>query len=286
MVGRKPPWPGGDGRVEAGRQSARIRREMLNLDVKFDHYPPTERLKAHVKSIVVSENPSEKEYKVLPSSGLVVGFQYKGKLSAITDGKETELASSGITGVSDTYKLFKNPANTGTVLVYFTETGFTHFASHPAHLLFNLSLSLDDVFDRQSVQEVEEKLAAVNTDGQRVRIVEQFLLAQLKDIQADRLVVEAVKLIYQSKGTIRIRELHEKLLISQSPFEKRFRRVVGTTPKKFASIIRFNAVLDLLDETRSLTDICYENNFFDQAHFSKNFKQFTGDTPENFKRRG
>jgi AraC-like DNA-binding protein len=98
------------------------------------------------------------------------------------------------------------------------------------------------------------------------------------------LIIEAVKIIYQTKGTIRIKELNERLFISQSPFEKRFRKLVGATPKKFASIVRFNAVLDNLSNTKSLTDICYENNFFDQAHFIKDFKQYTGDTPENFKR--
>ena len=59
---------------------------------------------------------------------------------------------------------------------------------------------------------------------------------------------------------------------------------MGTTPKKFASIIRFNTVLDDLKTAKSLTEICYENNFFDQAHFIKDFKHFTGDTPEDFKR--
>ncbi|MEJ0103033.1 MAG: helix-turn-helix domain-containing protein [Bacteroidota bacterium] len=49
-------------------------------------------------------------------------------------------------------------------------------------------------------------------------------------------------------------------------------------------IVRFNAVLNNLSEIKSLTEICYENNFFDQAHFIKDFKQFTGETPENFKR--
>ena len=43
-------------------------------------------------------------------------------------------------------------------------------------------------------------------------------------------------------------------------------------------------VLGNLSENKTLTEICYENNFFDQAHFIKEFKQFTGDTPENFKR--
>jgi AraC-like DNA-binding protein len=134
------------------------------------------------------------------------------------------------------------------------------------------------------VEEVEEKLAIATTDKQRIKIVGQFLLSQLKDIETDKLIIEAVKLIYQSKGTIRVKELNEKLFISQSPFEKRFRKVVGTTAKKFASIVRFNSVLDNMSETKSLTEICYENNFFDQAHFIKDFRQFTGDTPEKFKR--
>lgn len=252
--------------------------------MKFDTYLPSERLKPYIKQYVVSENESEGEYKVFPSSGLVIGFQYKGQLATVKSNNESKLASAGITGISDSVKVFKNSANIGTVLVYFTEIGFTHFAMHPANELFNLSLSLDQIFDKDRIFETEEKLSLAIVDKQRVKIVEQFLLSQLKDIQTDKLIVEAVRLIYQSKGTIRIKELNEKLLISQSPFEKRFRKVVGTSPKKFATIVRFNTVLNNLDHTKSLTEICYENGFFDQAHFIKDFKQFTGDTPDNFKR--
>ena len=252
--------------------------------MKFDKHFPTDKLKDYIKYYVVSENDHESEYKIFPSTGLVIGFQYKGQLSSIKEDAFDTLSSAGITGISDSYKIFRNSAGIGTILVYFTEIGFTHFASHPANELFDLSLSLDDIFGKNIISEVEEKLILAITDKQRIKIVEQFFLSQLKDIRADKLIVEAVKLIYQSKGTMRVKELNEKLFISQSPFEKRFRKVVGTTPKKFTSIVRFNAVLDNLNETKSLTEICYENNFFDQAHFIKNFKQFTGDTPENFKR--
>jgi len=252
--------------------------------MRFDKFIPTDQLKPYIKHFVVSDNELENEYKVFPSSGLVIGFQYKGQLTTIKENTESRLTSAGITGIADGYKIFKNAATTGTILVYFTEIGFTHFASHPANELFNLSLSLENIFDRKTVAEVEEKLTIATTDKHRIKVIEQFLVSQLKDIQTDKLIVEAVKLIYQSNGTIRIKELNEKLFISQSPFEKRFRKVVGTTAKKFASIVRFNAVLDNLNDTKSLTEICYENNFFDQAHFIKDFKQFTGDTPENFKR--
>lgn len=252
--------------------------------MKFDKHFPTDKLKDYIKHYIVSENELENEYKVFPLSGLVIGLQYKGQLALIKDNTLTKLTTAGITGIADSFKIFKNSANTRTILIYFTETGFTHFASCPANELFNLSLSLDDIFEKTKVSEVEENLAQGTSDKQRINIVEQFLLTQLKDIQTDKLITEAVRLIYQSNGTILVKELNEKLFISQSPFEKRFRKVVGTTPKKFASIIRFNTMLNNLNKTQSLTEICYQNNFFDQAHFTKNFKQFTGDTPENFKR--
>lgn len=256
----------------------------LQCKMKFDKHFPNKRLQPYINYFVVSENTMENEYKVFPSTGLVIGFQYKGRLAVVNNDTESNLSSAGITGITDSYKIFRNSPNIGTILVYFTEIGFTQFVSYPTNELFNLSLSLDDIFAKNDVTEVEEKLATATNDKLRVKIVEQFLLLQFKDVETDRLILEAVKLIYQSNGTIRIKELNEKLCISPSPFEKRFRKVVGTIAKKFASIVRFNSVLGNLNGTRTLTEICYENNFFDQAHFIKDFKQFTGDTPDNFKR--
>jgi AraC-like DNA-binding protein len=253
--------------------------------MKFDKYLPREILNPFIKHYVVSESGAGSSYKVFPSTGLVTGFQYKGTLTSIADGSATMLSSAGVTGISDSYKLFANSANTGTVLVYFTETGFAHFASRPVNELFNLSISLGELFSKESVSAVEERLASADDDQQRIKIVEQFFVSLLKDIQADKLVVEAVQLIYNTKGSIRVKELTKKLFISQSPFEKRFRKIVGTTPKKFASIVRFNTVLQNMDPAKSLTQICYDNNFFDQAHFTKDFKRYTGETPEQFKGR-
>src|SRR3990167_6319288 len=99
--------------------------------MKFDKHFPSDALKPYIKYLVVAENALEKEYKVFPSSGLVIGFQYKGHLATLHGTEEHKLASAGITGISDRFKIFKNSANIGTILVYFTEIGFAHFAAHP-----------------------------------------------------------------------------------------------------------------------------------------------------------
>lgn len=251
--------------------------------MKFEKHFPTALLKDYIKYYVVAEQDSEQQYKVFPSSGLVIGFQYRGQLATLKHNTEIKLAAAGITGLTDSYQTFKNIPGTGSILVYFTEIGFTQFSSHPANELFNLSLSLADIFDKQQVSDLQEKLAEATTHLQQIQIVEDFLIAHLRDTQTDQLIAHAVRLIYQSSGTIRIKELNQKLFVSPSAFEKRFRKVVGTSPKKFASVIRFQATLSQLGHTKTLTEICYENNFFDQAHFIKTFKQFTGETPEKFK---
>jgi len=258
--------------------------ERPETEMKFDKIIPTDRLKPYIKYLAISENSDEHTYKVFPSTGIVIGFQYKGQLAALQDNTKITLNKAGITGLSDSFKIFKNSTNIGTILVFFSETGITHFSNNPANELFNQSISLDNLFDKDLVTQTEEKLSNAKTDNERIKIVELFLLAELKEREKDKLIVEAVKLIYESKGAIRIKELNEKLFISQSPFEKRFRKIVGTSPKKFSSIVRFNAVLNNLGNIKSLTELCYEHNFFDQAHFIKDFKQYTGDTPKNFKR--
>lgn len=250
--------------------------------MKFEKFLPTDRLKPYIKYLVISETDSESQYKVLPSTGLVIGFQYKGDLAYLKNGEENKLAPIGITGLQDQFKIFKSSANIGSILVFFNEIGASYFFKSPVNELFNQSLSLDYLIAKAEIDKVEELLSAATSDDQRIRTVEKFLVDQLLEKQEDLLVSHAVKYIHQTKGNIKIKQLSEMLCISQSPLEKRFRKIVGTSPKKFASIIRINSVIDNLNEHKSIALISYENNYYDQSHLINDFKNFTGETPDKF----
>lgn len=277
--------------------------------MRFDKVLPIAALAPYIKYYVIAENAQAEQYTVFPSTSLVIGFQYKGTLALVDDRglylndkrsfpladksslhltssnhpAITPLSISGISGITNSYKVFKNSPDIGTILVYFTETGLLHFTTNPANELFNQSIGVDYIFPPVKVREAEERLVMAINDAARILIMNQFFLSLLREITTDKLIIEAVRLIYASKGTIKIKTLQEQLFISQSPFEKRFRKLVGTSSKKFAAIVRFNAVMEGLQTPRSLTEICYEYGFFDQAHFIKDFKQFTGKTPEEMR---
>jgi AraC-like DNA-binding protein len=256
--------------------------------MRFDKVSPPAALAPYIKYFVIAENTQAGEYTVFPSTSLVIGFQYKGMLAqvestSLVNSIVTPLSISGITGLTNTFKVFRNSPDIGTVLVYFTEIGLMHFTASPANELFNQSVGVDNIFPLARVREAEERLALAVNDAERIAVMNGFFLSLLREVEIDRLIVEAVRRIYAAKGMVKIKELQEQLFISQSPFEKRFRKLVGTSSKKFASIVRFNAVMEGLEKARSLTELCYEYGFFDQAHFIKDFKQFTGKTPEGFR---
>jgi len=250
--------------------------------MKFNTYIPCDILKPFVKSFAVQETTEENTYKVLPDTGLVIGFQYKGKLSRLQNETETPLSISGVSGLADHSRTFKNSPDIGTVLIFFKEAGATQFFRQPLHELFRESVSLDNFMLRSELLFLEEQLAEAMTDTQRIASVEHFLISRMTNTEPDKLVLAALALIHKSKGNIRIKELTEQLFISQSPLEKRFRQALGASPKKFASIVRLKNVIQQYDSVNSLTELGYETGFYDQAHFIKEFKTFTGDTPEKY----
>lgn len=66
--------------------------------MKFEARLPCDQLLPYVKHLIISDNENSATYKVLPDTALVIGFQYRGKLS-YSDGQETLLTTAGITGL-------------------------------------------------------------------------------------------------------------------------------------------------------------------------------------------
>lgn len=250
--------------------------------MKSETYIPSKILQPFIKSFVIHEMTHGSTYRVLPDTGLVIGFQYKGKLSRMLNDQEISLSVFGISGLADQYRVFRNSPGIGTVLVLFTETGASVFFRQPLHELFRESVSLDNFMLRSELLILEEQLCEAKTDILRIDAVEKFLLGRMNAPEPDRLVMAALALIHKSKGNIRIKELAEQLHTSQSPLEKRFRHAVGASPKKFASIVRLKNVMHQYNTAGSLTGLGYEAGFYDQAHFIKEFKTFTGEAPQSF----
>jgi AraC-like DNA-binding protein len=98
----------------------------------------------------------------------------------------------------------------------------------------------------------------------------------------DRVTEAAAAQIRKRHGAVRMEELARALDLSLSALERRFHKKLGTSPRKFASIVRMRHVLQLRRAGGSLTEIAHQAGYCDQSHFIKDFKSFTGLAPESF----
>ncbi|MCU1238373.1 MAG: bacterial regulatory helix-turn-helix s, AraC family protein [Candidatus Solibacter sp.] len=95
----------------------------------------------------------------------------------------------------------------------------------------------------------------------------------------------AVRWIEQGNGGRRIEQLSRYIGLSQSALERRFRRIVGVTPKRFASVVRLRHAAELCRANVDLTTAAHAAGYFDQSHFINHFRRATGRSPQAFFRR-
>ena len=246
--------------------------------MKIEHHLPADRLKPFIKNFLIVETQDEMESKVLPDTSIVMSFRFKGAVSSGHEG----LPASGIAGLRKSSRVLGYAKETGNLLVMFKEGGAAAFFNTPMHELFNNNIPLDVLFPPAGLKDVQERLAGAKDHLHRISIIEDFLLSQLKDTTTDLLILHAVQQIKLSNGNIRIKELLSDLPISQDPFEKRFRKVIGTSAKQFSAIIRLRSIIDSYSATTNLTATAYNAGYFDQSHFIKDFRSFTGQSPKDF----
>jgi AraC-like DNA-binding protein len=129
---------------------------------------------------------------------------------------------------------------------------------------------------------VHEQLVEARDHARRKEILERFWLGQLQGAAPDPVATAAASRIKESYGAVRIEKLAREAGLSLSALERRFRKVVGTSPRKFASIVRLRHALRLRTVGGNLTEIAYQAGYFDQAHFTKDFRNFTGLAPRSF----
>jgi methylphosphotriester-DNA--protein-cysteine methyltransferase len=252
--------------------------------VKVYTQAPCVALRPFVKRFLVIEFSSAHKDSHLPDTGLVAAFRYKGDL-ALDGGVKAPQAA--ITGLWDTRRLHNHGRDSAVVLAAFTATGAAAFLRHPLDEIFNATVSIVDLLGSPTdLNRVHEQLAEATRHAHRIQLIENFLIACATTTSPDPLVSAAVSWIEESRAMARIEELARRVGLSQSALERRFRRVVGASPKKFASIVRLRRVLHLRSKGADFTSIAHAAGYYDQSHFIKDFKRFSGFAPESFFRRG
>jgi len=173
---------------------------------------------------------------------------------------------------------------TGIFSVRFHPNGFLPFASIPIREMENKAVTLERIFG-QDVLALEDKMMQAESAEQRMTLVEDFLLEKLTDQNTIHKIIDAtIETMMESKGRLPVDEVAKMVKINRRQLERKFSEAIGLSPKQLSKTIRLQETIKSLYSKKysNLTDLAYQGEFFDQAHFIKDFKELTGLTPKEF----
>lgn len=132
-----------------------------------------------------------------------------------------------------------------------------------------------------------EQIACADGFQDRCRIFEhayEKLLLKKQDADMKKNVEEYLtRRITESHGGITVEELAEETHYSTCYLRRIFKQYNGVSPKQFARFIRFQHLLQNMNQEKDRYDLMALNcGYYDEAHMMKEFKSYAGVTMESY----
>ncbi|HUI73063.1 MAG TPA: DUF6597 domain-containing transcriptional factor, partial [Spirochaetia bacterium] len=206
-------------------------------------YFPDRELASQVESFLIVRSERGAIRTLPPNTAPVLVFRLEGTTTELVSDGETAIPRIGLTGLNRSPRVIRYHRHSAMLLVRFREGGAAGIVSAPMDELTGRSSGLDSLTDPHVVREVEDRLHEARGDAERIAVVQNFLKSRSPERSVDRLIEEAIRRIRHSRGNIGIGELVYGLATNPDTLEKKFRHVVGATPKLFSRMVKFQSFL-------------------------------------------
>lgn len=167
---------------------------------------------------------------------------------------------------------------------FFKPYALKHLYGFSATELTNNPMKLSLIDSRRGF-DLQEQLLNAETIEQMIKLLDNYIFTLITKVRTDYLLIRAAtELIIQDFSNKTIREVQDKLHITERTFQRLFADQIGLPPVKYRRVVQFDKAFQQLNRNNfnSLTDIALNNDFADQSHFTRTFKEFTNMTPSDY----
>lgn len=255
----------------------------------YQEYNPHSDLRSIVKCYWTLEIPKQKETQkqlILPDGCVDMCFILGDDIKRFTSDSEFIIQPRQMLLGQITEQFYIEPTGyVNTFAIRFYPYGFANFIDSPLNELGNKETPLDQLFGNEKANQLSQEIIHAKTTIERVDIIERFLFSRLNNKAIiDHIVKSTIDAMFSSNGSKPLTAILKGDLQKRRQLERNFKKQIGVSPKQLSKVIRLQATLQLLlsQTSETLTDIAYENEYYDQPHFIKDFKEFTGITPKEF----
>jgi len=257
--------------------------------VDITHIKPDPKLSKYVRKISVFESKRKIKYrqKLTPSVFTYLSYNHDNIPVSIYENKrihpKCRLQIAGPKTNKNIYVEYNGKLSQ--ILVEFTAPGFYYlFHKSPSQLVNHLS-EMNNFLLQNVCEHLEKELLKLESLNTQIKSIEAFLIDKsYSAIPFIDYIEKGLQFIENHFGNISVNNIVEEIGIGKRQFDRKFKKVVGVTPKYYTKVIRLHYVINLMHSKNydSIQDLAYQAEFYDLPHFAHRFKELTGFTPNEF----
>lgn len=159
--------------------------------------------------------------------------------------------------------------------IVFKPTAIATLFNYPMKELVDKRIALEKIIGETPSTILCDRLKSEQRTEYRLALIHSFLLEAMAGYESKMNVADSASdIILESKGTITIEQLLDRLSVSRRYLERKFAEKVGLTPKQYCRIVRMAHISKIVANHQAIDwqDLVYKGGFHDQNHFIKDFK--------------
>lgn len=247
---------------------------------------PSGPLSKYIENIVFFEGytAEHKADKLLPDGGIYLIINMLEKTEKLFR-NESLTTYQEFTGcfISGQHKrfIFIEAEHSSNMAIKFKLGGAAPFLDFPVSLLNNKVRQAEPIFGNK-ISVIRQKIIIEKDVQKKFSLMENFLLNSIRNGYSDNnKFLEVLEFLAAAPHAASIRELSERMGVTQKHMITLFNTQVGLTPKALARIFRFQKVILELEKLKPADwlQIALDCGYYDQAHFIKDFYAFSGIRP-------
>lgn len=223
----------------------------------------------------------------LPKTAMSLIFNLEDSFKLFTDKEFTKYIDYKKHWVAGLQTKPTNVESYGTskmLVVQFKTLGAFIFLNDPLHYYTDNYISLDNIFNKEA-NETWEQLQEAQSLNEKFLFVENFLYRKLLTNKLpNKKLISTIEILLDNRTNLSINEICKQFNISRKHLNNLSKEYAGVSPKMLSSLNRLQTTLKTISSSKSdkLTNVAYELEYFDQAHFNNDFKRFTNIKPTEY----
>lgn len=255
----------------------------------MNHHLPQGSLTAHADVMIYFQDfvPDHSIERVVPTGHVFLIFELDGYMRHTYDNDtlqpNADYTKVWISGMHKNYISISAHEQSSMFVVQFKPFGAYPYFHQPLENITEQVVPAENVLGKDVLQLRDDLVEAADAT-EKFALAEKWLNERYKADHEPPSELKQVITQLQEQPVSNLNHIVDTYPKTQKQLIDSFKKYVGLTPKYYQRILRFNELLQKMQQKEkvSWTDIAYSCGYSDQSHFIKEFRHFSGFNPEEF----